>query len=401
MSDAGPTILFTGFEPSGDDHASAVIRELRARHPHVRVFAWGGPKMEAAGATIVEQTGRDAVMGVPGIGKILEHKKINKRVEAWIDEHRPAVHVPVDSPAANFPICKIAKDAGAKVVHLVAPQVWAWGTWRVKKLRRLTSFVCCLLPFEEEFFKERDVPAAFVGHPLFDKPLDLDALDREVASWPRSDGVNLAVMPGSRPGEIRKNFPVLIEAYRMLEKKRPGMRGVVAATNPEVERTLRGLAGGPWPESLRVEHGRTDAVIRWCDAAMVVSGTVTLQIARQAKPMVVVYKSNPVVYWLLARWLLSTTYYTLPNLVAGREIVPELVPYFGGPEPVFRAVDRLLSDPHALAVQREELGDLASAFAGRSAAVGAAEAIARAAGLQNAPRGDAGPEQPASIIEQK
>ena len=98
---------------------------------------------------------------------------------AWLDANPVAVHVPVDSPAANFPSCKIAKARGAKVVHLVAPQVWAWGKWRVNKLRRLTSFVCCLLPFEEQYFKERNVPAEFVGHPLFDELPDLGALDAQ------------------------------------------------------------------------------------------------------------------------------------------------------------------------------------------------------------------------------
>ncbi|HHN78407.1 MAG TPA: lipid-A-disaccharide synthase, partial [Phycisphaerales bacterium] len=143
---AEPAILFTGFEPSGDDHASAVIAELRRRHPGLRMYAWGGPKMGQAGAEIIEETGKDAVMGLPGLSKVLEHRRINQRIAAWLDRNPVRVHVPIDSPAANFPICKMARKRGVKVVHLVAPQVWAWGKWRVNKLRRLTDFVCCLLP---------------------------------------------------------------------------------------------------------------------------------------------------------------------------------------------------------------------------------------------------------------
>ena len=110
-------VLFTAFEPSGDDHAAPVIAELRRRRPDLPIFAWGGPRMEAAGATIVERTGDDAVMGMPGLEKIREHRRINERIEAWMDRHRPALHVPVDSPAANFPICALAKARGCRVVQ--------------------------------------------------------------------------------------------------------------------------------------------------------------------------------------------------------------------------------------------------------------------------------------------
>ena len=111
-------VLFTAFEPSGDDHASVVIAELRRRHPALPIYAWGGPKMQAAGATIVERTGDDAVMGMPGLKKIHEHTQINARIDRWLATNRVALHVPVDSPAANFPICKIARKHGVRVVHL-------------------------------------------------------------------------------------------------------------------------------------------------------------------------------------------------------------------------------------------------------------------------------------------
>ncbi|USN98342.1 MAG: lipid-A-disaccharide synthase [Phycisphaeraceae bacterium] len=385
----GPVILFTGFEPSGDDHASAVIAELRRRHPDLKMFAWGGPKMAAAGAEVVEETGQNAVMGLPGLGKILEHRRINQRVAAWLNAHPTTVHVPVDSPAANFPICAMAKARGAKVVHLVAPQVWAWGKWRVHKLRRLTDFVCCLLPFEEDYFKQRNVPAKFVGHPLFDTRPDEQALAAQAESFPQS-GRRVALMPGSRPSEIEKNFPLLIEAFRRLKKDYPDLSGVVAGTRPELEEQFRGLAertpSAPgcekgWPEGLAFTSRQTDAVIHWCELALVVSGTVTLQIAKQARPMVIVYKSSRLMYWLLARWLLSTPFFSLPNLVAGERIVAELIPHFGGPEPLVDEAVALLERPELCERQRTRLREIGRMFEGRSAAVGAADAIERVAGL--------------------
>lgn len=362
-------VLFTAFEPSGDEHAAIVIAELKRRHPELTIYGWGGERMAQAGAIVVEQTGQDAVMGLPGLAKIMEHKRINKRVRTWLTEHKEVVlHVPVDSPAANFPICEISKKLGRKIVHLVAPQVWAWGTWRISKLRRLSDLVLCLLPFEEPWFTERRVPARFIGHPQFDRTLDRERLDAMAAALP-SGSPKLALLPGSRPGEHRKNFGMLLDAYRELRRRHPGAVGTVAATTPAVAERLRTLASahGGWPEGLEMVHEKTDAVIHWSDLALVVSGTVTLQIARHAKPMVIVYRSNPLLYYALARWLLASEFLTLPNLIAGKEVVPELVPHFGGAELLIEKADELLTSPEAVDRQRAALTRIVDAFRAKRA----------------------------------
>lgn len=388
-----PAVLFTAFEPSGDDHASAVVAELRKRHPELVIYAWGGDKMERAGATIVEKTGQDAVVGVPGWKKIREHQLINKRVEAWLGVHPDVVvHVPVDSPAANFPICKIAKRAGRKVVHLVAPQLWAWGGWRIRKLRRCTDLVLCLLPFEEQWFRERGVSARFIGHPLFDETLDYSALD-ELAGKMGGGDPKLAVLPGSRPAEMRRNFPLMVTAFRELREGEPELRGMVAATTEQARASLYEWAetAGGWPEGLEVVVGQTDAVARWCDMAVVVSGTVTLQLTKQQKPMVIIYKTNELSYKLVGRWVIDTAFFTLPNLIAGREIVPELVPYFSGSERLVGAVSALMGDAAAQESQRLELRAVCEKFAGKRAARDAAAAIAEVAGVRSGPRGASEP----------
>jgi lipid-A-disaccharide synthase len=378
-----PAVLFTAFEPSGDDHAAAVIRELKGSHPDLNIFAWGGRKMEAAGATIVEHTGDDAVMGMPGLAKIKEHQRMNASIEHWLKDHPVVVHVPVDSPAANFPVCKLTKAAGSKVVHMVAPQLWAWAPWRIRKLRRLTNHVMCVLPFEEAWFKARGVDATFIGHPLFDEKLDTHSLDQQIAGWKR-DKQNIALMPGSRPGEMRKNFPLLLGAYNKLAKEHPDMRGLVAATRKEIEPELRKIArdaGLTWPDSLEITYSNTDAVIRWCDLSIVVSGTVTLQIAKQKRPMVIVYKLGRISWTLVARWLIQTKFITLPNLIAGKEICPELVPHFGGSDPIADRVVELLEDPDAFNTQVQDLEDVVRVFESQVASQNAAKIIARYAGL--------------------
>lgn len=379
-----PALLFTAFEPSGDDHASAVIAELKRRDPQLPIFAWGGPKMHKAGATVIERTGDDAVMGLPGVAKIVEHKRINARIDAWLADNAESttpvsVHVPVDSPAANGPICRIARRHGLRVVHLVAPQIWAWGRWRIHKLRRLTDMVLCMLPFEEEFFLKRNVPAKFIGHFLFDQPIDEKALDLRAAGF--GEGYpRVAVMPGSRPDELRRHLPVLLEAFNLLRQQFPNAAGVVAATNAGVATHLRTIGDAcehAWPESLRLVIQDTDAVVRWCDIALVKSGTVTLQVAKQNKPMVIFYrKSNPLLFQV-ARAVLSTKYFALPNVLAHRKIVPELIPHWGGAAPIVSIAENLIRDPAQAAQQREAIDEVLSKFRGMNAASNAADEILR------------------------
>ncbi|MBX3351543.1 MAG: hypothetical protein KF684_01305 [Phycisphaeraceae bacterium] len=377
-------VLFTAFEPSGDEHASVIIEELLRRRPGLRVCGWGGRKMAAAGAEVVERTGEDAVMGIPGVAVIREHIAINRRISAWMSEHRPVLHVPVDSPAANFPVCKISRRLGVPIVHMVAPQLWAWGHWRVRKLKRLTDHVMCLLPFEEAWFREHGVPATFVGHPIFTRPIDEAEIDRllpEFGAALPDAGVRLSVFPGSRPAEAEKNFPIMLAALRELTAQRPGLGAVCAATTDAMLTRLRRIAGehGGWPANLHPVVGKPDAVIRWGDVAMTVSGTNTLRIARHRAPMVIMFRAGALQWNLLGRWLLKSAHLALPNLVAGARIVPELMPLLSDDHaPVVREVSRLLDDRAAWEAQREALDAVSRQFEGINAASRAADVIERA-----------------------
>jgi lipid-A-disaccharide synthase len=368
-------VLLTAFEPSGDEHAAPLIAELRRRRPRLPIAAWGGPRMQHAGAALIERTGEAAVMGLPGPRAIFEHRAILRRIRRWIDEHAPDILVAVDSPAANFPLCAHARRRGMRVVHLVAPQVWAWGVWRVGKLRRRTDLVLCLLPFEQDWLRARGIPAMFIGHPRFDSPLDLAPPgDPLPAGSPR-----IALFPGSRPGEIARNLPVLLDTFRALRAERPGTAGVLGVTSAGAERVVRRLAesGGGWPDALAVAVARTDAIVHWCDLALVVSGTATLQVARQGKPMVAVYKSSRLLYHLVGRWIVRTRFFTLPNLIADREVIPEFVPHFGGAEPILREARAILDSQERRDAIRRGLEDVVRAFTGLNAASTGADQIER------------------------
>ena len=388
-SDAG--ILLTAFEPSGDALAAPVIEALRAARPGLPVWALGGPQMRAKGAELVDMTTQEAVMLSGAVGQLATHWQRLRRLRRWLSHREVAVHVPVDSPAANWSICKLIRRTrpAARTVHLAAPQLWAWGSWRIGKLRRLTDHVLCLLPFEPPWFEARRVRASFVGHPIFDRdrstttnPPDL-CPERAVEVAGRKDEFTLAIMPGSRRAEIRINYPTMLEAFERLRLTHPALRAVVAATDTEATELIHQISGPRGlPEGVRVESDRPDAVINGADLVLVTSGTATLQVAAHGTPMVSMYNTQRWLWHCVGRWLVRTRTFTLPNLLAewrGLErIIPEFVPHFGRVEPVFEALAELVRNPAARAAQRSALNRISEPFADCRFAANVAGHILRA-----------------------
>ena len=369
----GPaSILFTAFEPSGDAHAASVIRELRRTHPKLRIYGWGGTKMEEAGATIVERTTEDAVMGMAAATRVFAVRRQVGRVKRWARGKRLLAHVAVDAPAANFPICRVMRKAGAHSIHLVAPQLWAWGRWRLGKLRRLTSMVLCVLPFEEEWFRRRRIPARFIGHPAMNRALDADALRERMHGLPQG-APRIAIFPGSRAQEVRANLRLLLSTYIELQGRHAGMGGIIVAANPGLARIIRKKIK-VYPTGLHMITGDHEAAIGWCDLALAVSGTITLEIARQRKPMIGVYKTGWLT-WFAAMVLIRTRYRLLPNIIANREIVPEFVPHARGSMAIVTQATRYLHDSRNSAVQSEELARVCLRFANKRPAQEAAALI--------------------------
>ncbi|HMN95470.1 MAG TPA: hypothetical protein PKC43_04575 [Phycisphaerales bacterium] len=402
-SESAAALLFTAFEPSGDALAAPVIAALLERRPGLKIYAVGGPKMEAAGAAIVERTDEGAAMGLGALSKAFAVAATTRRLRRWSKHYRVLCHVAVDSPAANFPIARIMHRAGARVVHLAAPQLWAWGGWRIGKLRRLTSLVLCLLPFERRWFAERDVPARFIGHPAMSRPLDETALERRAAALPRG-APKVVLLPGSRPGEVRANMGLLGRAYIELQGRHGGMAGVVVAASPAMGELVR-RALPVFPNGLHMISGSAvtdgisglDAAIRWADLALAVSGTVTLDLTRQRTPMVGLYRTG-VISWLGAKVLLRTPWRLLPNIIARRAIVPEFVPHVGGAGPIIEAAAHLMRDSRNLAQQSDELARIAQAYEGRDPGNEAAEAILEVLGAAGAAApATAAPAKPAEL----
>lgn len=355
---SGRAILFTAFEPSGDALAARLISELRRRDGSRPIYALGGEAMQAAGAQLIEHSTEHAAMLRDAIAQVASHKRRLGRLATWMREHPLAAVVPTDSPAANWGVCKLARklQPDAKVLHLAAPQLWAWASWRVRRMQRLSDLALCLLPFEPEWFAQRGVKATFVGHPLFEE------IEAGVASvspdLPTTAGMKLALLPGSRHKEIDRNWPTMLRAHHQLLARHGELRAVVALRNEQAQRwkdAATHKARLREDPTLMTVAGRTREVLRWADVVLTVSGTATLEVLAMRRPMVALYNAGRIEWHAVGQFLISTRTFTLPNLVSehlgeGR-VIEELVPHFGAVPPVVAAVDRLLTDASARAKQ--------------------------------------------------
>jgi lipid-A-disaccharide synthase len=363
-------VLFTAFEPSGDALAAPLIERLGEYRKDLKIYAWGGPRMEAAGATIVGATSQDGSMGLGALAHAREVNKTIKSIGRWIKGSRLVLHVPVDAPAANFPVCKHAREAGARIVHLAAPQLWAWGEGRIKKLRRLTDHLMCLLPFEPQWFGERGVKGTFVGHPAVNRSLDPAAL-KAAAGALAPGGPRLLILPGSRSQELKRNLPLMLRTWDGIRQRHGRAVAIIAAATPEIASHIRSL---DLPTNTRVMSDRLDEAIAWADVALACSGTVTLNLLRQCCPMVGVWKAS-CVSCLGAKIMLKTEHRLLPNIIANERIVPERVPYCGGAEPLVKEILYLLEDSRRLEAQRAALRTTLAKFKGPVFASACLEAI--------------------------
>jgi lipid-A-disaccharide synthase len=378
LSDKPLTIFLTVAEASGDLHAAPLIRAIRQRRPETRFVGAAGPLMAEAGCEVLADLTSQASMLTGPVGKLGYYYRMVRRLGEAIERIGPDVVVPVDSPALNWHVARAARKTGVPVFYYIAPQVWAWATWRVRKLRRLTDAVGCILPFEEEYLRARGVNAVYVGHPLADgmpprasEPPDL-TLPWYEGTW------RIALLPGSRPAEIAANGPLLAAAAGELSRRWPQARFEVTARDSEAAGRLTGLS---WPEATSVVVGGLHEVLERAHFAVSVSGTVTLEVAWYGVPMVVIYRTSALeraLYHSLMRFVIRTKHLSLVNILAGREVVPELMPIGNRPDRVADAAAAILSDVGWLTEIRQDLLSLTSRLeppGNQSASDNAAEAV--------------------------
>jgi lipid-A-disaccharide synthase len=353
-------IFITVAEVSGDKHAAQLIRSLRAIDPTIVVEGLGGHEMAEAGATIHHETVGDAAMMHHALGRVREVMRLLKWTRARYANRPPDLHVCVDSPAMNFHFAKLARQFRVPVLYYIAPQVWAWREGRVKKIRRWVDRVACILPFEEQYFKNHGIRATFVGHPLFDElPPDRGA-SRGGPRFPDRPPV-IGLLAGSRRSEATANFPHQLDVARHVMSEFPEATFQLPTT-PATDPVVREHLSRAPDISRRATVGvnRFDEIVPRCDLCLTVSGTATLHVAGWGVPMVVVYRGNPILWHLVGRWIVKTRTYSLVNLLSDvrRHIVPEFIPWYGSNEPVARYMIDLLKHPERLERQRAQLQQL-------------------------------------------
>jgi len=346
-------------EPSGDLHAANLIEELRKRVPDAKFAGFGGPRMKEAGATLVYPLVDLAVMWFLSVlFNLVTFIRLILMADRYFREERPDAVVLIDYPGLHWWIARCAKKRGIPVFYFVPPQIWAWGGWRVNKVRKYFDRVLCSLPFEPGWYEARGYrDATYVGHPYFDeladRPLDADFLARQRSQ----NGKLVAILPGSRTQELIRNLPDMVRGAVKLARERTDVRFAVACLHDRhkalAEKIVAQCAGQDSVAAplIEIHAGRTPELIRLARVAWAVSGSVGLELMMEALPSVVLYKVNRVDL-LIARPFIKAKYISLVNLLADAELFPEYLTWCDAADELVRWANAWLdeSEPRAIAV---------------------------------------------------
>jgi lipid-A-disaccharide synthase len=380
-----PSILLSAGEASGDLHGASLCRALRELHPGVRLIGMGGPRMAAAGMELVADVSGHAVVGTSeALGRIPRLYSAYRLLKARLIEERPRVLVVIDFPEFNLRLARIARRAGVPVVYFIPPQLWAWRRGRIRQMARRVRRVLAVLPFEEQLYQDAGVPVDFVGHPLLDVlPLDLDRAEarRRLDVDPGESLIGL--LPGSRREEVERLLPPMLVAAKRLSAAGVARRfalGLAPSVDAASVRRLVKAAvdeGGP---RVDVFEQRTYEVMAAADVVLISSGTATLEAALLGAPMVVCYRVSRVTE-AVVRLLVKVRWCSLPNLIANRGVVPEVLQDDLTGHRLAAEALRLIEDPAAASAQRAAFEHVRAQLGAPGVARRAAQAVIETARL--------------------
>jgi len=350
--------MFSAGESSGEQHAANMFLELKKQCSNIKGIGMGSAKMAQAGIDICYDSANIAVIGVV---EVLKHygeiRRALKIMQQLLDKERPDLLVCVDYKEFNFKLAKYAKSIGIKVLFYVSPQVWAWRPGRVKAYGEVIDMMAVIFPFETAYYDAENVPVRYVGHPSVDKVHPLHTKAEDLVSYKlNQNNPVVGLLPGSRANEIKRMLPVMLAAAEQLQVSFPGIQFVLPQADSISDALLQTYLKLSNINVTIVKNQPYD-VIQCCDAVMTTSGTATLEISLLTVPMVIVYKLAPSTYWL-GRWLVNIPFIGLPNIVAGKAIVKELIQHEAIPKNLAAEVQRILSDDQYAAQMRENLSQV-------------------------------------------
>src|SRR5215469_6417413 len=347
-------ILLSAGEASGDMYAAQLAEALKAR-VDCSIFGMGGDQMRAAGVEVITDYREVSVLGIT---EILSHLpqlvRAMRRLVNTAHDRRPELAVLTDFPGFHLRLARKLRPFGVRNVYYICPQFWAWRPWRVRVVRRRFALALCIFPFEEKFFSDGGVPVKFIGHPLVGNVAPSETRERFFGAHGLDPALPaVTILPGSRTSELERHLPVLRAACVRIQAAMPVQFVLAAAPGRQA------LLSQGWPSGLKVTviEGQTYDALAHSTASIVSSGTATLEAALLDVPMVVVYRVTPLTA-LLAKPLVRTKHFGMVNLIAGRQVVPELIQADFTPEKVARETLRLLRDPAARTAMRSDLAEV-------------------------------------------
>jgi lipid-A-disaccharide synthase len=333
-------------EASGDVLGAGLIRAIRERIPDAEFEGVAGPEMVAAGCEQWEPSDSLAVMGlVEPLAHIPRLLRLRRELARRWRESPPDVFVGIDAPDFNLGLEKKLRKAGIKTTHYVSPSIWAWRPGRVKKVKKAADTVLCILPFEPRLYKEHGVNAVFVGHPKAHEAPEIVDAEAARAELGFGAGEIVAVMPGSRRGEVSRIGGIVAAAAKEILAARPGIRFVTPVATPNLRPIIeQQLRDAGVEAQFTLLDGDAKLAMSAADVVLQASGTAVLEAALLRKPTVATYRVSPVTFWI-AKWLVTLEHFTLPNLLTEQPLVPEFMQHNALPGPIAAEVIALLDDP--------------------------------------------------------
>ena len=378
-------ILISAGEASGDLHAGAICQALLQQEPGAEVYGMGGDHLRAAGGKVLFDIKDHSVMGfVEVLCKLPDILRLRKEFIRLMDEHRPDVLLTIDYPGFNMRLARLAKERGIPVVSFIPPSAWAWRPSRAAGVVKVVDKIASIFPFEYDLYKRYGADIEFVGHPLVDTVHpSLPRQEAEALAGKRQGHSLILLLPGSRPMEIQRLLPVMLEAARMLKEHHPDFDFVMprASTIPQEELQQAVDRCGL---KVTITNGGTYDIMSVADFAIATSGTVTLEAALCDLPCVILYKSSPLSFWI-AKHVVEIPNIGLPNIVAGRLIEPELLQEQCTPEQVAKTTEELL-EPARYAQLKKDLAETRARLGKPGAVQRVAELVLRVAAQGKARR---------------
>jgi len=329
--------------------------------------------MEKAGCRIIEKTASRAVMAHNAFAHIKYYRQLIRRTTQYLNDNPPDLVIVCDSPAFNFHIAKAAKANGIKVLYYVAPQLWAWGSWRIHKMRRSCDKLACILPFEQQWFTDKGIDASFVGNPLFDG-LTINVIEscKDFSSFDPAK-TTIALLPGSRDAEIKNLWPAMQQIAQKLKNRWPDIKFIASAHDADSLELLKKRE----IKNFKCEYTTSDvpAVAKKAEFAFVASGSATLQVASSGCPMIIMYRTSRILWHLLGRWLIRTRFLSLVNILAGSQLVPEFMPHFGSIAPIVDKCKMIMRNKTRLTKISRELVRLVAPIAEKNASENTAKIV--------------------------